>query len=203
MTRFDLTPLFRTTVGFDSLFRLFDEMAEAPTSAYPPYNIEKLSEDRYRISMAVAGFSDDDLTVELKQNLLTIKGSLGGDTATNEASASNGSGNGSANEASASNGSTSGSFLHRGIAERAFSRQFSLAEHVRVDQARLANGLLHIELLREVPEEAKSRRIPINAANDSRVISASAGEAIPTLASTLTSTLAPTKQTLAQQKKSA
>ena len=195
MTRFDLTPLFRTTVGFDSLFRLFDEMAEAPTSAYPPYNIEKLSEDRYRISMAVAGFSDADLTVELKQNLLTINGRLSGDTATDEPSASNG----SADEPSASdvsdNSNGRGIFLHRGIAERAFSRQFSLAEHVRVEQARLANGLLHIELLREVPEAAKSRRIPINAANDSTVISASASESLPTLPTA--------KQALAQQKKSA
>ncbi len=167
MTRFDLTPLFRTTVGFDSLFRLFDEMADAPTSAYPPYNIEKLSDDRYRISMAVAGFSEDDLTLELKQNLLTVQGRLKSDG--DDEQPANG---------SAAHDGDGGGFLHRGIAERAFSRQFSLAEHVRVDQARLANGLLHIELLREVPEEAKARRIPINAANDSTVISAKTSPSI-------------------------
>ncbi len=178
MTRFDLTPLFRTTVGFDSLFRLFDEMADAPTSAYPPYNIEKLSEDRYRISMAVAGFSEDDLTLELKQNLLTIQGRLQSDSDDGEQHS---------DEHSSNAGGSKGNFLHRGIAERAFSRQFSLAEHVRVDQARLANGLLHIELLREVPEEAKARSIPINAANDSKSIS--------------TSTT--TRAALGQQKKSA
>lgn len=148
MTRFDLTPLFRTTVGFDRMFQLFDEIADAPTSSYPPYNIEKLSDDRYRISMAVAGFGADDLEVELKQNQLTVRGSIG-DSA----------------DASPADKETS-SFLHRGIAERAFTRQFSLAEHVRVEDAQLEKGLLHIELLRDVPEEAKARRIAIGVAND-------------------------------------
>ena len=153
MTRFDLTPLFRTTVGFDRMFQLFDEIADAPTSSYPPYNIEKLSDDRYRISMAVAGFGADDLEVELKQNQLTVRGSIG-DSA-----------NASTAGASPADKETS-SFLHRGIAERAFTRQFSLAEHVRVEDAQLEKGLLHIELLRDVPEEAKARRIAIGVAND-------------------------------------
>ena len=165
MTRFDLTPLFRTTVGFDRLFQLFDEMAETPTSAYPPYNIEKINENKYRISMAVAGFRPEDLEVELKQNRLTIQGRIAPtqqDGSDNRSD--NGSDNGSDNQADESNESN---FLHRGIAERAFSRQFSLAEHVLVEKAQLENGLLHIELLRDIPEEAKPKRIPVQTTNRS------------------------------------
>ena len=155
MTRFDLSPLFRTTVGFDRLFQLFDEMADAPTSAYPPYNIEKINENKYRISMAVAGFRPEDLEVELKQNRLTIQGKI----APNQQDESD-----SQNHIDAKNESN---FLHRGIAERAFSRQFSLAEHVLVEKAQLENGLLHIELLRNIPEEAKPKRIPVQTKNSS------------------------------------
>ncbi len=152
MTRFDLTPLFRTTVGFDRLFQLFDEMADTPPSAYPPYNIEKINENNYRISMAVAGFRPEDIEVELKQNRLTIQGNI----ATQQ------------DESDRQHDTTNESnFLHRGIAERAFSKQFSLAEHVRVEKAQLENGLLHIELLRDIPEEAKPKRIPVQTTNGS------------------------------------
>ena len=146
MTRFDLSPLFRTTVGFDRLFQLFDEMAETPTSAYPPYNIEKIDENNYRISMAVAGFRPEELEVELKQNQLSVQGKI-------------------ATQQDSDITNNKSNFLHRGIAERAFSRQFSLAEHVRVENAQLENGLLHIELLREIPEEAKPKQIPVQLKN--------------------------------------
>ena len=160
MTRFDLSPLFRTTVGFDRLFQLFDEMAEAPTSAYPPYNIEKINENNYRISMAVAGFRPEDLEVELKQNLLTIQGKVAGKITPNPRGQISQAKSESENE-SQYDPTNESNFLHRGIAERAFSRQFSLAEHVRVEKAQLENGLLHIELLRDIPEEAKPKRIPV------------------------------------------
>ena len=173
MTRFDLSPLFRTTVGFDRLFQLFDEMAETPTSAYPPYNIEKINENNYRISMAVAGFRPEDIEVELKQNRLTIQGKIAAtpqDASPQDASTQ---------EQSEPQNNES-NFLHRGIAERAFSRQFSLAEHVRVEKAQLEHGLLHIELFRDIPEEAKPKRIPVQTKNSSSKLQApkSANEAI-------------------------
>lgn len=140
MTRFDLTPLFRSTVGFDHLSRLMDSAFEAAASdgGYPPYNIEKLSDESYRITMAVAGFETDDVTVTQHENMLVVKGA-------------------SKQEAQ----SDTRQFLHRGIAGRSFERRFHLADHITVTSANLANGLLNIDLLREVPEHKKPRQITI------------------------------------------
>lgn len=141
MTRFDLTPLFRSSVGFDHLSRLMDSAFEAATSSdtgYPPYNIEKLSGETYRITMAVAGFDTDDVTLTQQDNMLIVKGA-------------------SKNEAD----DTTRQFLHRGIAARAFERRFHLADHITVTGANMVNGLLHIDLLREVPEHKKPRTIAI------------------------------------------
>ena len=178
MTRFDLSPLFRTTVGFDRLFQLFDEMAETPTSAYPPYNIEKINENNYRISMAVAGFRPEDIEVELKQNRLTIQGKIA--TAKIAATPQEASPQDASTQEQSEPQNNESNFLHRGIAERAFSRQFSLAEHVRVEKAQLEHGLLHIELFRDIPEEAKPKRIPVQTTNSSSKLQApkSANEAI-------------------------
>ncbi len=143
MTGFDFSPLFRSTVGFDRLSRLM-ESALAPhgDSQYPPYNIEKTAENGYRISVAVAGFGEDDLDVTVKENTLVISGKLERD-AQEEARRK---------------------VLYRGIAGRAFRLAFALADAVRVTGASLDNGLLHVELERQVPEEAKPRTIEIRAA---------------------------------------
>ncbi|MBV9549535.1 MAG: Hsp20 family protein [Alphaproteobacteria bacterium] len=133
--RYDYSPFFRTTVGFDRLLNLL-ETAEG-TPGYPPYNIERSDENHYRITVAVAGFAEKDLGVEVKDNVLTVTGKR--------------------------EESDKPSYLHQGIAGRAFERQFQLAEHVVVGSARLENGLLHIDLERIVPEEKKARRIQINA----------------------------------------
>ncbi len=143
MRSFDLSPLFRTSVGFDRMARMMDAMAQDASPSYPPYNIEKLGEDSYRITMAVAGFGDDNLSIEVKENQLRVTGRLEKDEEEAERQ-----------------------FLHRGIAERAFERRFSLADHIKVKDATLENGLLHIDLEREVPEEAKPRQIPIGASTD-------------------------------------
>lgn len=140
MRTFDMTPLFRNSVGFDRMARMLDGMAADQAPAYPPYNIEKLSDDSYRISMAVAGFSDADLTVEVKENQLTIAGKV----------------------EKAETDDENRQYLHRGIAERAFERRFNLADHIKVGSANLANGLLHVDLVREVPETMKPRTIAIN-----------------------------------------
>ena len=138
MVNFDLTPLYRTTVGFDRLGSLFDTLGSLDNDApsYPPYNIELVDENTYRISMAVAGFGTDDLNLEAKENTLTIRGE----------------------KQSEKEEST---FLHRGIAARSFERKFQLADHVVVKGAGLENGLLHVELVRELPEAMKPRAIPI------------------------------------------
>ena len=139
MTRFDFSPFSRSTVGFDRLFNLLDTLPSVDEAqTYPPYNIEKLGEDAYRITMAIAGFSEDDLEIEARENSLIVSGKL-----TDE------------------NGE--GRFLHRGIAGRAFKRSFQLADHVKVVGADLENGLLHIALEREVPEALKPRKIEIKA----------------------------------------
>ena len=134
----DLSPLFRSTVGFDRVSRLLEDAFSDVVPAYPPYNIEKLGEDEYRITMAVAGFSEDDLHIELKQNTLTIAGKK------------------SERPASA------GEVLHQGIASRAFERRFQLADFVEVRGASLENGLLHVTLKREIPEAMKPRTIAVN-----------------------------------------
>lgn len=141
MTTFDFSPLYRTTVGFDHLASLLDSVTsnERSQPSFPPYNIELLEKDKYRITMAVAGFGQDDIQVESENNMLTV----------------------SANKADRSDGKKP-SYLHQGIAERNFRRQFRLEEHVKVVSASLNNGLLHIELERVIPEAMKPRRIPIN-----------------------------------------
>lgn len=140
MRTFDMTPLFRNSVGFDRMARLMDGVAGDQAPAYPPYNIERVGEDAYRITMAVAGFGEADIDVQVKENQLTITGRV--EKATDEARETQ--------------------FLHRGIAERAFERRFNLADHIRVAGADLVNGLLHVELVREVPEAMKPRSIAIN-----------------------------------------
>jgi molecular chaperone IbpA len=144
MTRYDLSPLFRSTVGFDRLARLVDSATrvEDTSAGYPPYNIEKTGEDSYRVTMAVAGFSSDELNIVVHENSLTVTGK-----AKDEAKAAE--------------------FLHRGIAGRAFERRFQLADHIKVTGAALNNGLLDIELVREVPEQLKPRKIEILSAKSS------------------------------------
>ena len=136
MRTFDLSPLYRSTVGFDRLFSLMDGAEAAP--GYPPYNIERTGENDYRVTVAVAGFAEKDLSVDVKDRVLTIA-------------------------AKKEEASDKPAFLHQGIAGRAFERSFQLAEHVEVKAARLENGLLHVDLERLVPEEKKPRRITINA----------------------------------------
>jgi len=138
MRSYDLSPLFRSTVGFDRLSRMLEtaNAVDDTAASYPPYNIEKMSEDSYRITMAVAGFGLDDLTITAHQNSLTVTGKARKD-------------------------GPSGQFLHRGIAGRAFERRFQLADFIKVSNAALENGLLHIELAREVPETMKPRTIRI------------------------------------------
>ena len=137
MTTFDFAPLFRTAIGFDRLARLMDSAVSAPEApSYPPYNIEKTGDDTYRLTMAVAGFRPEDLDMTVKENTLVISGRV-------------------ANEGK------SGEVLYRGIAGRAFERRFVLADHIVVEGADLANGLLHVGLKRVVPEALKPRKIAI------------------------------------------
>ena len=137
MRTFDLAPLYRSTVGFDRLFSMLDGAVEsAPT--YPPYNIERTGENAYRISIAVAGFAENELTIESKENTLTIRGEK------------------------QEKSETQGEVLYQGIAARAFERRFQLADYVQVTGAQLANGLLHVDLVREIPEAKKPRQIPIS-----------------------------------------
>ena len=141
MRSIDITPLYRQTVGFDRLFNLLDTVSQPETPSYPPYNIERTGENAYRITMAVAGFGEGELNIEVREHALTVRAEKGEDAGETE-------------------------FLHRGIAKRAFERRFQLADHVEVRGARLENGLLHIDLVREIPEAMKPRRIEIQAAND-------------------------------------
>ncbi len=137
MRSYDLTPLYRTTVGFDRMFDLIDSLGKSEATGYPPYNIERVDEDRYRITLAVAGFADRDIDIELHENSLKIVGSR-------------------------SENDEARTYLHQGIAGRSFERRFQLADHVRIDGASLANGLLNIELRREIPEAMKPRKIEIS-----------------------------------------
>jgi len=139
MRTFDFSPLFRSTVGFDRLFDLMDSYAEQ-SNGYPPYNIERSDETHYRISLAVAGFAEKDLTIEVKEGVLTVTG-----------------------QREEQEKPELKSFLYQGIAGRSFERRFQLAEHVEVRGAKLENGLLHVDLERLIPEEKKPRRIAINA----------------------------------------
>lgn len=139
MRHFDFSPLYRSTVGFDRVFTMLDSLAQPEQQTYPPYNIEKTGDNAYRISMAVAGFDEAELSIELNQHLLTVKGDKADEKNEN------------------------GDVLYRGIAKRAFERRFQLADHVEVRAAHLKNGLLHIDLVREIPEAMKPRKIEIAA----------------------------------------
>ena len=138
MRNFDLAPLYRATVGFDQIADMMDRVlaSDMGQPTYPPYNIEKTADDSYRISIAVAGFADSDLSVEVKDGALVVSARKAEDDSAR-------------------------SFLHRGIATRAFERRFTLADHVRVEGATHENGMLHIDLRREIPEALKPRRIEI------------------------------------------
>ncbi|MFD2647442.1 Hsp20 family protein [Devosia albogilva] len=141
MQTFDFTPFYRSTVGFDRLFNRLDTLVGQEAKTYPPYNIERTGEDAYRISIAVAGFTQGDIAIESKENSLVVKGAKANEQA-----------------------DKSREFLHRGIAERAFELRFQLADYVEVQGASLENGLLHIDLKRELPESKKARTIQINTA---------------------------------------
>lgn len=136
MRTYDLNPLWRSTIGFDRLFNLLDETQQRAEDNYPPYNIERLSEDRYQISLALAGFSPDEIAVTAEQNVLTVDGRK--------------------------NDKSQHEYLYQGISARPFKRQFNLADYVQVKAATFENGLLRIELIREIPEAMKPRRIEIN-----------------------------------------
>ena len=143
---FDLTPLYRSTVGFDRLASLLENAGSFETPSYPPYNIERLGEDKYRITMAVAGFGADDINIEVKANSLTVSG-----------------------KKSDRNGEKV-EYLHQGIAQRAFERRFELADFVVVEGAEVSNGLLHVVLERHIPEAMKPRTIQVKGASSQKTI---------------------------------
>jgi molecular chaperone IbpA len=151
MRHFDLSPLYRSTIGFDRIFQLLDQATAPEVTAYPPYNIERSGENAYRITVAVAGFAEAELSIEVKESTLTISG-----------------------EKAEKADEQKREVLHQGIAARAFVRRFQLADHVQVTGASLENGLLHVDLLREVPEAKKPRVIPIAANTSAKVIEAAA-----------------------------
>ncbi|MCQ1058771.1 small heat shock chaperone IbpA [Photobacterium sp. DNB23_23_1] len=138
MRNLDFTPLYRSAIGFDRLFNQMEKSAPNANAGYPPYNIEQQDENHYRITMAVAGFADEHLDITQQQNKLIVRG-------TREAT-----------------GETERQYLYQGIAERDFERKFQLADYVKVVGAEMENGLLHIDLEREIPEEQKPRKIAIN-----------------------------------------
>ena len=147
MRTFDFAPLYRSTVGFDRMFSMLAQLdqldgVEGSVSSYPPYNIERTGENAYRISVAVAGFTDADLSIETKENKVAIRGEK------------------------QPNDEEIGDVLYQGIAARAFERNFQLADHVEVKGATLANGLLHVDLVREIPEAMKPRAIPIASSSE-------------------------------------
>lgn len=149
MRSIDLTPLMRSTIGFDQINRLFDTAGRGETAelAYPPYNIEKSGEDHYRISMALAGFTESDLDVSLQDGVLSISG-----------------------KAQDQQEDEGRNFLYRGIAQRAFERRFRLADTIRVTGASFENGMLHVDLVREIPEHMKPRKIEISGSARSNAI---------------------------------
>lgn len=142
MQNLDFSPFYRSTVGYDRLFNRLDNIVGQQTKTYPPYNIERLDDDSWRVTVAVSGFSQGDISIETKENNLTIKGGK-----------------------SAEPESEDRTFLHRGIAERSFELRYQLGDYVEVVAANLENGLLNIDLKREVPEEKKARNIPIASAS--------------------------------------
>jgi molecular chaperone IbpA len=139
MRTYDLTPFYRSTVGFDRLFSLLDRATPDGSPGYPPYNIERTGENGYRITVAVSGFAQNELSIVAKENTLVIKG-----------------------EKTANENDKQGEVLYRGIAARAFERAFQLADFVAVKNASLENGMLHVDLVREIPEAKKPRSIPIS-----------------------------------------
>jgi len=145
MDTFDFAPLFRSTIGFDRLLRLADTATRFDGSGYPPYNIESTGDNAYRLTVAVAGFAPNELDVTVKENALLVSGKSKKDEDRTV-------------------------YLHRGIASRAFERRFQLADHIKVTGASLDNGLLHVELAREVPEEKKPRKIEIAKGSGRQVI---------------------------------
>lgn len=154
MRHFDLSPLYRSTVGFDRLVQLMDSVAGGDFDApYPPYNIERLGENDYRITMAVAGFSADEISVDVKESTLWVRGEK---------------------KAEAQDADGDRRFLHRGIASRSFERRFQLADHVEVKSADLKDGLLNVDLVRNLPERMRPRSIPIGTSEAAKQIEASA-----------------------------
>jgi molecular chaperone IbpA len=143
MRTYDFSPLWRSTIGFDHLLDLVETAQRSGEDSYPPYNIERLSDDRYQISLAVAGFSPDEISVTAEQNVVTIEGNK--------------------------SDKTEREYLYKGISARPFKRQFNLADYVQVKNATFENGMLKIELFREIPEAMKPRRIVINGASVSNV----------------------------------
>ena len=155
MRGFDFSPLYRSTVGFDRLANLLETVAQVDSAAnsYPPYNIEQLAENDYRISMAVAGFGDKDLSVEVKEGVLTITGKRAVEEPKTH-------------------------FLYQGIASRAFERRFQLADHMEVKGARLEHGLLHVDIARVIPEEKKARKISISSTKpEPKIVEATVADA--------------------------
>ena len=148
---FDYTPFNRSSIGFDRLFRMLDEAQNVETQTYPPYNIERLGDNAFRITMAVAGFTSDELAIEAKGNTLTVSGK----------------------KADVAEGATP-DYVHQGIAARGFERRFHLADFVEVKGAEISNGLLHVSLVREVPEAMKPRQIAIATASKPKTIEAKA-----------------------------
>jgi molecular chaperone IbpA len=155
MRTFDFAPLYRSTVGFDRLFSMFDQLGGVEGSAptYPPYNIERTGENSYRVTVAVAGFTEAELSLETKENTLTIRGEKQAKSETN------------------------GEVLYQGIAARAFERRFQLADYVEVKGASLENGLLHVDLAREIPEAMKPRQIRIGSGSTPKVVESKTAKA--------------------------
>jgi molecular chaperone IbpA len=154
MRSYDLTPFYRSTVGFDRLFSLLDRATPDGSPGYPPYNIERTGENGYRITVAVSGFAQNELSIVAKENTLVIKG-----------------------EKTANENDKQGEVLYRGIAARAFERAFQLADFVAVKNASLENGLLHVDLVREIPEAKKPRSIPISTGTEAPQVEASTEKA--------------------------
>lgn len=162
MTSFDLSPLYKSAIGFDRFAQYIDEaMRQDSQSAYPPFNVERLGDDDYRITMAVAGFTRDELDLEVEGDVLKVTGRKADKDQQQE------------EQARAEDEAPQQRFLHRGIAQRSFERQFRLADHVKVISAELENGLLHIGLQRQVPEALKPRKIDI-ASNDTKALTENA-----------------------------
>lgn len=153
MVNYDFSPLFRSSVGFDRLTRLMESTLTKAEPAYPPYNIEKTGEDTYRITLAVAGFDRSDLDVTVQENRLVVSGKMGDEARQAEENSQ---------------------YLYRGIAGRAFRHHFELADTIKVVGADLVNGLLHVDLVREIPEQAKPRRIEIAGGGKPQVIDSKA-----------------------------